>query len=95
MQEVYSIASANNEIKNLEQILQKLKIRSRNAIFLNQPNDDSVSVKSITSVNSNRVPQPKIYRTGSDHISYFSDAEGLNAIATALMGNIGKSNTPG
>ncbi|MEM6400911.1 MAG: caspase family protein [Cyanobacteria bacterium P01_D01_bin.116] len=84
-----SIASENNRNENLQQILQKLKIKSRNAVFSNQPNDDSVSVESITYVNSNRVPQPQIYNTGSNHMSYFSDVEGLNAIATALMGNIG------
>jgi pimeloyl-ACP methyl ester carboxylesterase len=81
-----SIASENKDNEKLQQILLKLKIKSRNAIFFNQPNDDSVSVSSITSVNSSRNPQPKIYRTGSNHMSYFSDAEGLKAIATALIG---------
>lgn len=85
-----SIASANNRNENLQQIIQKLRIQARNLAFLNQPNDNAVSITSITSVNSNQAPQPKIYNTGSDHISYFSDAEGLKAISTALMGNNGK-----
>ncbi len=85
-----TIAFANNRNENLQQIIQKLRIKTRNLAFLNQPNDTAVSVSSITSVNSNRVPQPQIYKTGSDHMSYFSDAQGLKAIATALMGIQGK-----
>ncbi len=84
-----SLAFANNRNENLQQIIQKLRIKARNLAFLNQPNDNAVSVSSVTSVNSNRVPQPQIYKTGSDHISYFSDAQGLKAIATALMGTQG------
>jgi len=82
-----SIASANRDNENLQQIMQKLGIKLINLAFFNQPNDNAVSVNSITSVKSNRVPQPQIYKTGSDHMSYFSDAEGLSAIAKALMGN--------
>ncbi|MEL7242985.1 MAG: caspase family protein [Cyanobacteria bacterium J06573_2] len=87
-----SIFSANNNNENLQQIIQKLGIKVRNLAFFNQPNDDCVSVSSITSVNSNRNPQPQIYQTGSNHMSYFSDAEGLKAIATALMGNHNQPN---
>ncbi|WP_414584169.1 hypothetical protein [Scytonema sp. PCC 10023] len=33
-----------------------------------------------------RIPQPQIHQVGCDHISYFSDQEGLTALATVLMG---------
>ena len=94
----YSIIAGNNSIslsyddsEKLQRLIKKLRIKVRNLAFFNQPNDDSVSVNSITSVNDNRLPQPQIYKTGSDHMSYFSDAQGLNAIATALMGIQDKS----
>lgn len=81
-----SILFESNDNEKLQRLIQKLRIRIRNLAFFNQPNDNAVKVESITSVNSNRVPQPQIYKTGSDHMSYFSDAPGLAAITKALMG---------
>ncbi|KAB8315522.1 hypothetical protein SD81_029460 [Tolypothrix campylonemoides VB511288] len=81
-----SILSATIEKEKLQRLMQKLRNKSIDLAFFGQPNDTAVSVKSITSVNSDRVPQPQIHQVSSDHMSYFSDKEGLTALATVLMG---------
>jgi pimeloyl-ACP methyl ester carboxylesterase len=88
-----SILSATIEKEKLQRLMQKLRNQSIDLAFFSQPNDTAVSVKSITSVNSDglrpavgdRVPQPQIHHVGSDHMTYFSDHEGLTALAKALM----------
>jgi pimeloyl-ACP methyl ester carboxylesterase len=80
-----SILSATIEKEKLQRLMQKLRNKSIDLAFFSQPNDTAVSVKSITSVNSDRVPQPQIHQVSSDHMSYFSDQEGLTALAKALM----------
>jgi hypothetical protein len=81
-----SILSATIEKEKLERLMQKLRNQSIDLAFFGQPNDTAASVKSITSVNSDRIPQPQIHQVSSDHMSYFSDQEGLTALATVLMG---------
>lgn len=88
-----SILSATIEKEKLQRLMQKLRNQSIDLAFFGQPNDTAVSVKSITSVNSDgtecplrdRIPQPQIHQVGSHHMSYFSDQEGLTALAKALM----------
>jgi pimeloyl-ACP methyl ester carboxylesterase len=80
-----SIVSATIEKEKLQRLMQKLRNQSIDLAFFGQPNDTAASVKSITSVNSDRVPQPQIHQVSSDHMSYFSDHEGLTALAKALM----------
>lgn len=52
--------------------------------FFNAPNDMAVGVESITSVPATRTPAPAIREIACDHISYFSTAAGLRALADAL-----------
>jgi pimeloyl-ACP methyl ester carboxylesterase len=80
-----SILSATIQKEKLQRLMQKLRNQSIDLAFFGQPNDTAASVKSITSVNSDRIPQPQIHHVGSDHISYFSAQEGLTALAKALM----------
>ena len=81
-----SILSATIKKEKLQRLMQKLRNKSIDLAFFGQPNDTAASVKSITSVNSDRVPQPQIHQVSSDHMSYFSEQEGLTALATVLMG---------
>ena len=89
----YSIVAGDNSIRfatiekeKLQRLMEKLRNQSIDLAFFGQPNDTAASVKSITSVNSDRVPQPQIHQVSSDHMSYFSEQEGLTALATVLMG---------
>ncbi len=81
-----SMESITNDTNKLQQLMQRMRNKSIDLAFFGQPNDIAVTVTSITSVNSARVPQPQIHGVSCDHMSYFSDPEGLTALATALMG---------
>ncbi len=52
--------------------------------FYGLPNDIAVSVESITHVPTNRTPQPEVHEVACDHLTYFSTAAGLAALAAAL-----------
>lgn len=52
--------------------------------FFGQPNDIAVSVQSIGAVPRDRTPAPEVHEVSCDHITYFSTAAGLNALAHAL-----------
>jgi hypothetical protein len=52
--------------------------------FFGQPNDIAVVVHSIKSVSSERSPQPKIQEVGCDHLVYFINKAGLDALAMAI-----------
>jgi pimeloyl-ACP methyl ester carboxylesterase len=53
--------------------------------FINEPNDIAVSVASIGSVPMARSPQPHVQPpVACDHITYFSTAAGLRALAASL-----------
>ena len=80
-----SIMSANIETGKLQRLMQKLRNKSIDLAFFGQPNDIAVTVRSITSVDSRRIPQPQIQEVGCDHVNYFSDVEGLTALARALI----------
>ncbi|MGB3754776.1 MAG: caspase family protein [Rivularia sp. (in: cyanobacteria)] len=80
-----SMGSVMNDTNKLQRLMQKMRNKSINLAFFGQPNDIAVTVTSITSVNIARVPQPQIHKVSCDHMSYFSDSEGLTALVTALM----------
>ena len=54
--------------------------------FFHQPNDIAVTLASIKSVSANRSPQPLILLPDAecDHLTYFTNHGGLNALAIAL-----------
>ncbi|GAB1542209.1 hypothetical protein NUACC21_48830 [Scytonema sp. NUACC21] len=55
--------------------------------FFKQPNDIAVTLTSITSVSSDRKPQPKILQPyiACDHLTYFTHPAGLAALSEALV----------
>lgn len=55
--------------------------------FFSQPNDIAVSISSIKSINCDRDPQPRILLPDAscNHLSYFTDKAGLDALAMALL----------
>ncbi|MFB2877802.1 caspase family protein [Floridanema aerugineum] len=55
--------------------------------FFSQPNDIAVSIASIKSVSCDRTPQPRILLPDAacNHLSYFTDKAGLDAIGMALF----------
>lgn len=53
-------------------------------VFLEKPNDIAVSVESGRSVPLDRTPAPRVVEVGSDHMSYFENAEALALLAEAL-----------
>ncbi len=79
-----------NQSSKLQRLMKKLfgqavdKIVNR--VFFEQPNDIAVSLKSIKSVSSERVPQPKILQpdTACDHLTYFTNPAGLSALVKTL-----------
>lgn len=50
-------------------------------VFLGQPNDLAVSVASAQQLPSAREPAPQVHVVATDHISFFRDAAGLEALA--------------
>ncbi|MDJ0772511.1 MAG: caspase family protein [Mastigocoleus sp. MO_167.B18] len=80
-----SMMSANIETGKLQRLMQKLRNKSIDLAFFGQTNDTAVTVRSITSVDPKRIPQPQIQEVGCDHVSYFSDVEGLTALTRALI----------
>ncbi len=79
------IMSATDKAEKLQRLIGKLRNKSIDLVFFNQSNDIAVTVNSIKSVNTARVPQAQIREVGCNHINYFSDKEGLTALAEALM----------
>ena len=84
----YTIIAGNNLMESatekLQRLAQKLRHKSIDLVFFNQSNDIAVTVNSIKNVNVARVPQPQIQEISCNHINYFSDLAGLNALKTAL-----------
>lgn len=78
----------------IERLMQKLFDKVVSLPFFGQPNDIAVTVTSIKSVSQARSPQPQIQEVGCDHLVYFSDREGLTALATAANRALGKTSPP-
>lgn len=95
----YTIVAGNNsallaiaQMSKLQRLAQKTKKQTFDLVFLGQANDIAATVKSITSVDSQRNPQPQIQEVNSNHLSYFYDQDGLNALRSALMDNVAIAN---
>ncbi len=53
--------------------------------FLGQPNDIAVTVQSIKSLPTNRIPEPQVKEVPCNHLVYFTHPEGLKALAEAVI----------
>jgi hypothetical protein len=53
-------------------------------VFFGKPTDVAVSVKSAERFAPGRNPPPHIVEVACDHLTYFSDEDGLEALAAAL-----------
>ncbi len=60
------------------------RTRIANLVFFGAPNDTSISVESMVSLPTGRVPKPDPQEIACDHVSYFSTEVGLRAIAAGL-----------
>ena len=54
--------------------------------FMNQPNDLLATVYSIQAISLNRSPPPQLLEVACNHLSYFTNAAGLQALSQALIG---------
>ncbi|MEG4146590.1 caspase family protein [Microcoleus sp. Pol12B5] len=76
---------------SIQRLVQKLFGNSVDRVvdwtFFSQPNDIAVTIASIKSVKGDRTPQPKILLPDAacNHLSYFTDKAGLDALAMALF----------
>lgn len=70
----------------MEKLFNKGVDKMVNFTFFEQPNDIAVTLTSIKNVSSNRTPPPKIYTPDAacDHLTYFTNPAGLNALIRAL-----------
>lgn len=62
----------------------KTRNRLLSLVFFNRPNDMAVSLESMRAIPQPRKPLPIFLELPCDHVSYFSSAEGLGALASAL-----------
>ncbi|MBW4670377.1 MAG: caspase family protein [Cyanomargarita calcarea GSE-NOS-MK-12-04C] len=78
------------QASQIQRLMQKLFGSSVDGIvdmvFFQQPNDIAVTVESIKSISTDRIPQPIIISpdTACDHLTYFTSEAGLNALVQAL-----------
>jgi hypothetical protein len=56
--------------------------------FLDQENDVAVSVASVENIPARRKPAYDVRAVACDHLSYFRDPEGLEALAAVLAGTV-------
>ena len=52
--------------------------------FFGQTNDIAATVYSIKQIPDGRSPQPQVQEIGCDHLVYFSDLAGLQALSAAV-----------
>jgi pimeloyl-ACP methyl ester carboxylesterase len=71
--------------KKLQTLLGKLGRGAIEFPFLGQPNDIAVTVHSIKSVPTGRSRPPRIQEVACNHLVYFTHAEGLQALAEAVI----------
>jgi pimeloyl-ACP methyl ester carboxylesterase len=69
----------------LTRLLHKLFGKAVALPFLGQANDIAVTVHSSKSIHGERSPTPHVQEVGCDHLVYFSQAEGLKALAAAVQ----------
>jgi pimeloyl-ACP methyl ester carboxylesterase len=87
----YTILAGNTSIipavldsNRLKRLMQKLMSDAVALPFFRQVNDIAVTVHSIKQVPEGRSPQPQIHEVGCDHLVYFSDLAGLQALSAAV-----------
>ncbi|MEO0971065.1 MAG: alpha/beta hydrolase [Cyanobacteria bacterium J06639_18] len=86
--EALQVESGKNSSK-IQRLMQKLFASAVdnvvNMAFFNQPNDIAVSLESMTSISTQRNPQPRIISpVACDHLTYFTSEAGLRALVEAL-----------
>ncbi len=84
----YTIIAGNTSLLNAENLLQKLKLKSYEALtkfLFSEANDMAVGVSSVNSVEAKRNPKPSVGEAvPSDHVGYFTVKESLSACIQAL-----------
>ncbi|MBD2212161.1 caspase family protein [Nostoc linckia FACHB-104] len=81
----YTILAGNTSIiPKAVNLMQKLMSDAVALPFFGQDNDIFATVYSIKQIPEGRSPQPQIYEVGCDHLVYFTNQEGLNALSLAV-----------
>lgn len=79
-----SIISAAMDSNRLKRLMEKLRSDAVALPFFGQINDIAATVYSIKQVPEGRSPQPHVQEVGCDHLVYFSNQAGLEALSTAV-----------
>jgi pimeloyl-ACP methyl ester carboxylesterase len=79
-----SIIPAAVDSNRLKRLIEKLKSDAVALPFFGQTNDIAATVHSIKQVPDGRSPQPQVQEVGCDHLVYFSDLAGLQALSKAV-----------
>ena len=86
----------NKKSSSIQRLIQKLFGKTVDRVvdwtFFSQPNDIAVTIASIKSVSCDRTPPPIILLPDAacDHLSYFTDQAGLDALAIALSADLNR-----
>ncbi|MEH2092984.1 caspase family protein [Nostoc sp.] len=81
----YTILAGNTSIiPKAVNLMQKLMSDAVALLFFGQPNDIAATVYSIKQIPSGRSPEPQIQEVACDHLVYFTNSEGLNALSIAV-----------
>ena len=90
----YSVIAGNTSLKGLaedgeegnklKRLMKKLSRRVVEFPFFGEANDIAVTVQSIKSIPEKRKIPPQIQEIACDHLTYFDNAEGLEALSRAL-----------
>lgn len=81
----YTILAGNTSmIPAAVTLMQKLMSDAVALPFFGQPNDIAATVYSIKQVPEGRSPQPQVHEVACDHLVYFTNQEGLNALSIAI-----------
>ncbi|RUT03428.1 hypothetical protein DSM106972_050670 [Dulcicalothrix desertica PCC 7102] len=94
----YTILAGNTSIavdsNRLKPLMEKLMSHAVALPFFGQPNDIAATVYSIKQVPEGRSPQPLVLEIGCDHLVYFTDREGLNALSIAISQALSQQSIP-
>ncbi|NJL21751.1 MAG: alpha/beta hydrolase [Leptolyngbyaceae cyanobacterium SM1_3_5] len=79
-----SIIPAAIDSNRLIRLMQKLRSDAVALPFFGQINDIAATVHSIQQIPEGRSPLPQVQEVGCDHLVYFSNSEGLQALSAAV-----------
>ncbi|QUY45851.1 caspase family protein [Acaryochloris marina] len=79
-----SITPAAVDSNLLQRLMQKVMSSAVALPFFGQVNDIAATVYSITQVPEGRSPQPQVQEVGCDHLVYFTNSEGLQALSKVI-----------